>query len=71
MMMRSGRSYRKLGEMASDGAESSIVDMLRMLVEDRRKMEKELAEELRKRREQMTEQREHREKKTEDRMRMM
>ena len=57
--------------MASDGAESSIVDMLRMLVEDRRKKEKELAEELRKRREQMTEQREHREKETEDRMRMM
>ena len=57
--------------MASDGAESSIVDMLRMLVEDRRKMEKELAEELRKRREQMTEQREHREKETDDRMRMM
>ena len=33
--------------MASNGAESSIVDMLRMLVEDRRKREKELAEELR------------------------
>ena len=47
MMMRSERSHRKLGEMASNGAESSIVDMLRMLVEDRRKREKELAEELR------------------------
>ena len=57
--------------MASDGAESSIMDTLRMLVEHRRKTEKELAEELRKRREQMTEEREHREKETEERMRMM
>ena len=49
--------------MASNGAESSIVDMLRMLVEDRRKREKELAEELRKRGEQMTEERESTERK--------
>ena len=63
MMMRSERSHRKLGEMASNGAESSIVDMLRMLVEDRRKREKELAEELRKRGEQMTEERESTERK--------
>ena len=33
--------------MASDGAKSSVVDVLRMLVEDRRKREEELAEELR------------------------
>ena len=45
--------------MASDGAESSIADVLRMLVEDRRKREEELAEELRRRAEQMTEEREH------------
>ena len=44
--------------MASDGAESSIADMLRMLVEDKRKREEELAEELRRRVEQMTEERE-------------
>ena len=54
------RSYRKHGEMASDGAKSSVVDVLRMLVEDRRRSEEELVEELR-REEQMTEEREHRE----------
>ena len=47
--------------MASDGTESSVANMLRMLVEDRRKREEELAEELRRRVEQMTEEREHRE----------
>ena len=36
-MMRSGRSYRKSVEMALDGAESSVADVLRMLVEDRRR----------------------------------
>ena len=46
--------------MASDGAESSVADVLRMF-EDRRKREEELAEELRRRVEQMTEEREHRE----------
>ena len=39
----------KSGEMASDGAESTVADVLRMLVEDRRKREKGLAEELRRR----------------------
>ena len=59
LTMTSGRSHRKSGEMASDGAESSIADVLRMLVEDMRKREEELAEELRRRVEQMTEEREH------------
>ena len=59
MTTRSGRSHRKSGEIASDGAESSVADMLRMLVEDMRKREEELAEELRRRVEQMTEEREH------------
>ena len=45
--------------MASDGAESSVVDVLRMLVEDRREREEELAEKLRRRVEQMAEEREH------------
>ena len=35
--------------MASDGAEGTVADVLSMLVEDRRKREKELAEELRRR----------------------
>ena len=48
MTTRSGRLYKKSGEMASDGAESSVADVLRM-VEDRRKREEELAEELRRR----------------------
>ena len=61
MTMRIGRSHRKSGEMASDGAESSVADVLRMLVEDRRKRKEELAEESRRRVEQMTEEREHRE----------
>ena len=61
MMTRIGRSLRKSGEMALDGAESSVADVLRMLVEDRRKREEELAEESRRRVEQMTEEREHRE----------
>ena len=33
--------------MASDGAKSSVADVFRMLVEDRRKREEELAEDLR------------------------
>ena len=57
--------------MASDGTEGSVADVLRMLVEDRRRREEELAEELKRREEQMTEEREHREKETEERMRMM
>ena len=61
MMTRIGRSHRKSEEMASDGAESSIADVLRMLVEDRRKREEELAEKLRRRVEQITEERENRE----------
>ena len=40
MMMRSGRSYRKSGEIALDGAKSSVTDVFKMLVEDRRKREK-------------------------------
>ena len=32
--------------MASDGAKSSVADMLRMLVEDRKRREEELVEEL-------------------------
>ena len=61
MMTRIGRLHRKSGEMAADGVESSVADVLRMLVEDRRKREKELAEESRRRVEQMTEERENRE----------
>ena len=59
MTTRIGRSHRKSGEIASDEAESSVADVLRMLVEDRRKREEELAEESRRRVEQMTEEREH------------
>ena len=71
MTTRSGRSYRKPGEMTSDGAEGNIADVSRMLVEDRKRREEELVEELRRREEKMTEEREHREKETEERMRMM
>ena len=42
-------------------SETSIADVLRMLVEDRRKREEELAEELRRREEQMNEERAPRE----------
>ena len=55
--------------MASNRAESSVVDVLRMLVEVRRRREEELAKGLKRRVEQMTEERAPRE--TEERMTMM
>ena len=48
--------------MASDRAESSVVDVLRMLVEVRRRKEEELGKELKRRVEQMTEERAPRER---------
>ena len=47
--------------MASNRAESSVVDVLRMLVEVRRRREEELAKGLKRRVEQMTEERAPRE----------
>ena len=55
--------------MASNRAESSVVDVLRMLVEVRRRREEELAKGLKRRVEQMTEERASKE--TEERMTMM
>ena len=61
MTTRSGRKYKAPEEMTSEGSESGVVEVLRMLVEDRRKSEEELTEELRRREERMAEEREQRE----------